>query len=61
MLTVLRDCGEPAISLHSLCFTGPVDYPFASRHEGPGFKSPGGYLRETGISPVSVISLHWWS
>ncbi len=23
--------------------------PFASRHEGPGFKSPGGYLCETGI------------
>jgi hypothetical protein len=24
------------------CLTGPVDYPLASRHEGPGFKSPGG-------------------
>ncbi len=33
----------------SPCLTGPVDYPFASRHEGPGFKSPGGYLCETGI------------
>jgi hypothetical protein len=26
-----------------------VDYPFASRHKGPGFKSPGGYLCETWI------------
>jgi hypothetical protein len=33
----------------TLCLTGPVDYPFASRHEGSGFKSPWGYLRETGI------------
>jgi hypothetical protein len=33
----------------SPCFTGPVDYPFASCHKGPGFKSPGGYLCETGI------------
>jgi hypothetical protein len=31
------------------CLTGPVDYPLASRHKGPGFKSPGGYLCETGI------------
>jgi hypothetical protein len=31
------------------CLTGPVDYPFASHHKGPGFKSPGGYLCETGI------------
>jgi hypothetical protein len=32
--------------------TGPVDYPFAARHKGPGFKSPGGggYLCETGFS-----------
>ncbi len=30
------------------CLTGPVDYPFASRHEGPGFKL-GGNLCETGI------------
>ncbi len=28
----------------SPCLTGPVDYPFASRHKGPGFKSPGGVL-----------------
>jgi hypothetical protein len=33
----------------ALCLTGPVDYPFASRHKGPGFKSPGGYLCETKI------------
>ncbi len=33
----------------SPCLTGPVDYPFASRHKGPGFKSPGGYLCGTGI------------
>ncbi len=33
----------------SPCLTGPVDYPFASRHKGPGFESPGGYLCETGI------------
>jgi hypothetical protein len=31
------------------CLTGPVDYPFASCHEGPGFEFLGGYLRETGI------------
>jgi hypothetical protein len=31
------------------CLTGPVDYPFASRHKGPGFKSPREYLCETGI------------
>jgi hypothetical protein len=43
-------CGETPISLHfSPCLTGPVDYPFASHREGPGFKSPGGYLCETGI------------
>ncbi len=33
----------------SPCLTGPVDYLFASRHKGAGFKSPGGYLCETGI------------
>jgi hypothetical protein len=26
-----------------------VDYPFASCHKGPGFKSPGRYICETGI------------
>ncbi len=39
-----------AISLHSHpCITGPVNHPFASLHKGPGFKTPGGYLCETGI------------
>jgi hypothetical protein len=33
----------------SPCLTGPVDYLFASRHKGPGFKYPGGYLCGTGI------------
>jgi hypothetical protein len=33
----------------SPCLTAPVDYPFAFPHKGPGFKSPGGYLCETGI------------
>jgi hypothetical protein len=33
----------------SPCLTGPVDYLFASRHKGHRFKSPGGYLCETGI------------
>jgi hypothetical protein len=31
------------------CLTGPVDYMFASRHEGPWFNPQGGYLCETGI------------
>jgi hypothetical protein len=33
----------------SPCLTGPEDYPLASRHKGPGFKSRRGYLCETGI------------
>jgi hypothetical protein len=33
----------------SPCLSGPVDHPFASRHKGLGFKSPGGDLCETGI------------
>jgi hypothetical protein len=37
------------LSSFSPCLTGPVDYLFASRHKGPGFKSPGGYWCETGI------------
>ncbi len=37
------------LTTFSPCLTGPVDYPFPSRHEGPGFKSLGGYLCETGI------------
>jgi hypothetical protein len=31
------------------CLTGPVDYPFASRYEGPGFKSPGGTYVKPGF------------
>ncbi len=49
-----------------------MDYLFASRHKGPRFKSPGGYLCETGIllfrllphwwprRDWSDVSLHWW-
>jgi hypothetical protein len=37
------------LTLFSPCLTGPVNYLFASRHKGPRFKSPGGYLFETGI------------
>ncbi len=33
----------------SPCLTGPVEYLFASCHKGSRFKSPGGYLCETGI------------
>ncbi len=33
----------------SPCLTGLVEYLFASRHKGPRFQSPGGYLCETGI------------
>ncbi len=41
------------------CLTGPVDYPFASRHEGLG-SIPSGVLMWNRDSPVSVVSLHWW-
>jgi hypothetical protein len=37
------------LTAFSPCLTGPLDYPFASCHKGPGFKSPGGYLFGTGI------------
>ncbi len=36
------------------CLTGPVDYLFASRHKGLRFKSPWGYLCETGILLVAL-------
>jgi hypothetical protein len=43
------------------CLTGPVDYPFASRNEGPGLNPKGGtYSKWNQDSPVSVVSLHWW-
>jgi hypothetical protein len=34
----------------SPCLTGPVNYLFASRHKGPGFKTPGGVLMWNRIS-----------
>jgi hypothetical protein len=40
---------SPCLTSFSPCLTGLVDYLFASRHKGPRFKSPGGYLCETGI------------
>jgi hypothetical protein len=42
-------CRACNITSFSPCLTGPVDYLFASRHKGLRFKSPGGYLWETGI------------
>ncbi len=54
---VSRACN---LSSFSPCLTGPVDYPFASRHKGPGLKSPGGVLMWNWDSPVSIVSLHWW-
>ncbi len=45
-LQLWRACN---LTSFSPCLTGPVDYLFASRHKGPRFKSPGGYLSETGI------------
>ncbi len=47
-----RSCN---LTWFSPCLTGPVDYLFASRHKGLRFKSPQGYLSETGI--LSVVSL----
>ncbi len=44
----------------SPCLTVPVDYPFASSHKGPGFKSPGGVLVWNRDSPVSVVSLQMY-
>jgi hypothetical protein len=32
------------------CFTGPVNYPFASCHEGPGFNPQGGTYVKLGFS-----------
>ncbi len=42
-------CRASNLTAFSPCLTGPVDYLFASRHKGPGFKAPGGYLCETRI------------
>jgi hypothetical protein len=43
-------CGEPAIS-HDYHHVSLVQWTnlFASRHKGPRFQSPGGYLSKTGI------------
>ncbi len=38
------------LTLFSPCLTGPVDYLFASRHKGPGFKSPWGTCVKPGYS-----------
>jgi hypothetical protein len=46
MLALWRACN---LTSFSPCLTGPVDYLFASSHKGLRFKSPGGYLCETGI------------
>jgi hypothetical protein len=51
-MPVWRACN---LTSFSSCLTSPVDYPFASRHKGPGFKSPGGYLCETWI-PLLALS-----
>jgi hypothetical protein len=50
MLGLWRACNLTAFTQ---CLTGPVAYPFASRHEGPGFNPQGGTC-------VSCVSLHWW-
>jgi hypothetical protein len=46
IVQVWRACN---LTSFSPCLTGPVDYLFASRQKGPSFKSPQGYIRETGI------------
>jgi hypothetical protein len=42
-----RACNLTAIAT---CLTGPVDYLFASRHEGPGFNPQGGTYVKPGFS-----------
>ncbi len=44
-----QDFQEPAISQYSYSLTGPVGQPFASRHEGPGFKPQGGTYVKPGF------------
>ncbi len=51
MFNLWRACN---LTSFSPCLTGPVDYLFASRHKGPRFKSPGGYLCETGILLIAM-------
>ncbi len=57
IVTLWRACN---LTSFSPCLTGPVDYPFASLHKGPGFKSSGGVLIWNRDSPVSFVSLLWW-
>jgi hypothetical protein len=40
--------------------TGPVDYPYAHCHKGPGFRSPGGYSCETGILLLALSRYSTW-
>jgi hypothetical protein len=42
-------CRPCNLTAFTPCLTGPVDYLFASYYEEPGFKSPEGYLCNTGI------------
>ncbi len=57
--------GSCNLTSFSPCLTGPADYPFASRHKGPRFKFPGGYLCENGILLLAlsrytrVLCLNW--
>ncbi len=47
MNSVWRACN---LTSFSPCLTGPVDYPFASRHKGPGFKPQGDTYVKPGFS-----------
>jgi hypothetical protein len=46
-LAMWRACN---LTSFSPCLTGPVDYPFASYHKGPRFKSPEGTYVKPGFS-----------
>jgi hypothetical protein len=46
---VMQQNSGDNLTSFSPCLTGPVDYPLASYHKGPRFKSPAEYLCETGI------------
>ncbi len=43
-------CGACNLTAFIPCLTGPVDYPFASRHEGPEFNLQGGAYVKPGFS-----------
>ncbi len=51
--TLWRACN---LTSFAPCLTGPVDYRFTSCHKGPRFKSPKGYLCETGILLLALSS-----